>query len=356
MAEHSESRRRFLKVLGTGAAAVGSVAIGLNALQKGDPKSEVQIRRTLPTVTPQRFEIPKPSEKLKTPEQLLLARLQEIANADIFSHERIALEKAFVNEAQTAEEFDKGFWVIQNQKSREQLRDKKWHLRQNGNSEKTGLQKLPDRLKKFAEGKAIHPETLAWCWEANDEINETLEALGIGGGSDLSHRLNSGGLATLLTHETKGFTQVGNARATEQMPEYERWTLFDLCEELKPIMGITLSAPNIAGSEETFPGAQNGGAVGGQFRAVMALHLNDIYRPFQKKFNPFDIRSSVVGGSILIGSSKDMAYPGFVRGNESREIGGLTNWFGYHPEAIKSVLNVDRDYQREIVNAQISSF
>jgi hypothetical protein len=257
--QHESGRRSFLKLIGLGSLVASGAAVA-SQLKQEPEESEVLIQKKQPES--------QVTEVSKTPEQLLLERLQAIVNADIFSDARTALEKQYAEFAQTPEEIDKGFWVIQNEQAREMLRDKKWNLRQTGDPEQTGLKKLPDQLQKWAESKAIHPETLAWCYEANDEINATLAAMNIQNSNDnLSVRLNTGGMAMLLTLENRGFINVGRVRATEQMPENQRGTLFELCSKLEPVMGLKLYAPNIAGSQETSPGAQNGGAVGGKYWA-----------------------------------------------------------------------------------------
>jgi hypothetical protein len=99
-----------------------------------------------------------------------------------------------------------------------------------------------------------------------------------------------------------------------------------------------------------------GKKLGGQFRADTSLYLMKKFESIGKQFNPFDIRSSIVGGSVLIGSDEGMNHLGFRRGNPDREHSGLVNWFGDHPTAIQNVLGVDQDYQQTIVKTNIAAY
>lgn len=338
----SEDRPRFSrrKVLaGLGAAGLGALAgWALNKPKQPSPdKEEVFLAphstntstsvssatpepiTPLPTLTPETKSFEPPSDNVL---------LNEILALPLDSSDRLAAEEFYVRRAQTKEQIDKGFWVIDNQDLREKLLTERYKLRQKdpGNI----FAKDTDLIGWTAKND-VNNEVLGMCFDtyskAGDIIGSVQKYLKTQGGvieiegikysldtsiNPANLMINPGGLSALVCDETTNFTNIGQKSALSQINSDKDafpsapGDLVKLCEHLTQDTGLKFQPENIPGSSRGDPKLNlSGGAIGLQFMPNQALALNEILGKANFKFNPFDPESALIGAWLYLALQKE---------------------------------------------------
>lgn len=279
-----------------------------------------------------------PMPEIVTDEKIL----NHILELDPYSPERIMEEAIYLSRAESQEQIDKGFWVMNSKDLRGTLLHKRYQLREKG----VLVMSISEEEIKWAKSKEIHPEILAICKDAESMARKII--------GNESLMINPGGLAKLMTEETGralggsdvsyAFNYVGEQTAEKHINQVafpkDKAALVELCAKLSADTGLTFNPQKIAGS---YRGNQlSGGAIGAQFMPSTALEIYQLMEATGEKFNPFDPTSAVIGAWVYL------AKRGYRRGNPQDIEKAIRGW-NNDPKETAIVISAANSYYDQFV-------
>lgn len=268
--------------------------------------------------------------------------LNHILKLNPYSPEKIMEEATYLGRAESVQQIDKGFWVMNSKDLRGALLHKRHRLREEG---VLPMNVSPEEIK-WARSQGIHPETLALCKTAEPIAKKIIR--------NETQMINTGGLAKLMTEETGralggsdvsyAFNYVGEQAAEKHINPIafpkDKAALVELCAKLSADTGLTFNPQKIAGS---YQGNElSGGAIGAQFMPSTALEIYKIMDEAGEKFNPFDPISAVIGAWVYL------AKRGYLRGNPQAIEKAVKGWNNDSKEAAKVISAANSYYDRFI--------
>lgn len=268
-----------------------------------------------------------PMPEIVTDEKIL----NHILELDPYSPEKIIEEAAYLGRAESVQQIDKGFWVMNSKDLRGALLHKRHRLRERGILPmNVSLEEI-----RWARSQGIHPETLALCKTAEPGARKIIK--------NEDQMINIGGLAKLMTEETGralggsdvsyAFNYVGEQAAEKHINPVafpkDKAALVELCAKLSADTGLTFNPQKIAGS---YRGNQlSGGAIGAQFMPSTALEIYQLMEATGEKFNPFDPISAIIGAWVYL------AKRGYLRGNPQAIEKAVKGWNNDSKEAARVI-------------------
>jgi hypothetical protein len=345
MYTHKSTRRRFI----TGAiGALAAVGVGgIFGLTKDDAKEKPLFDT---------------KEIIETP----LSRLNTIADIDLFSGPRNHKEMEYAQNAQSIEEVDLGLMVCGKREVREVLLAKRAECR----AQNPEMTQLNDIQRLFCDQHGISEEVLAMCLDGYDHAMKVIDSLKLSLREDRkgqeSHpemlMINPGGMAKLIMSETTGFTNIGGAKAVDELVKFDESKGVDVPDEerkgkLQIIVdhvnrqtGLRLRADNVPGSERGDTAVNSsGGAIGIQFMPERAV---EYYQKISGKFgsdtegNIFDPMQSITMAWTFLACQEQVPGGiryGYMRGNEESIWYSLMKW-NQSEQQMTPVLNAAHAY------------